>query len=577
VRATRLALLLPVLTYLGVAMLRRGNEPAGDEPRYLLLAESIVSDGDVEVKNNYAARGTSFPDVLVVKSSRGWYSVHNIGLPLLIAPAWFAGGTLGVKLFLTLVTGLMPLIVHRIVARLVPSWGWSLLVTLTISLGMPFADSADQIYPDLLSGLALLYAADYVIGRNAGIAATRLRFIAFVAIVGFLPWLHIKQAAPAVILLAGYLGLCPMERPFRRLALVAVLIGSLSALACYNHYAFGNSLGPYGTNEGLSIDIAKNMMMFCGLFWDQAQGMFLQQPFFLLGLAGLALMWRDVPRGVLWLALLGTSLVVPNCLHPHAYGGMSFAGRFAWSSVLLWCFPLAYSAQWLWANRPRTLVATCAASMALQVMLASGWLRGVDRLIQSMPDTPLWAYNSMYPALRDLLPFWHHADLLWRHGPNYAFLLFGAGLAVSGWLARGRRRAVWATITIASIIVHPLRAPAANWTPGSTLSGVPASEHSTGIFTILPWLVLKSGEYQVHVEYTAQAYESAPVGYLVVSFGADDTQIKELVPTGAEGGETWEYVQVNRRRGRKGAFVAVTYQGQGSIEVKRVSIEPLRR
>jgi hypothetical protein len=426
----RLTLLLPVLVYLGVGVLRRSDEPTGDEPRYLLLAESIARDGDVELENNYASRGRSLADVLVVKSSRGWYSVHSIGLPLLIAPAWFIGGTLGVKLFLTLLAGLVPVAVHRTVAGLVPSLGWSLLVTLTISLGMPFANSADQIYPDLPSGLMVLYAADFVIGRKVGIGATRLQFITFVAVVAFLPWLHVKQTAPAMVLFAGYLGLCGVERPFRRLASAAALIGSLSALACYNHHAFANPLGPYGTNEGLRIDFSKNVMMFCGLYWDQAQGMFLQQPFFLLGLAGLAPMWRDSRRGALWLALLMASLVIPNCLHPHVYGGMSFAGRFGWSSVLLWCIPLAHSAQWLWAYRPRLLMAVCMASLALQIWLASGWLRGADRLIQALWDAPLWAYNGMYPAIRDLLPFWHHEDLLWRHGPNYTFLLIGTGLAV---------------------------------------------------------------------------------------------------------------------------------------------------
>jgi hypothetical protein len=83
----------------------------------------------------------------------------------------------------------------------------------------------------------------------------------------------------------------------------------------------------------------------------------------------------------------------------------------------------------------------------------------------------------------------------------------------------------------------------------------------------------------MRVEYTAQADELEPVGYLVVGFGAiglDDAELKELVPTSVDGGEAWAYVHVNRRRGRKSAFIAVTYQGRGSIDVKRVSIEPLR-
>jgi len=568
----RLVLLFPAVAYVGIALHRRANPLFGDEPRYVAIAESIVRDGDVAVENNYTSLGFPWTEVCVVKSPRGYHSMHGLGLPLLIAPGWFVGGAPGVRIWLSLLTSLVPFIVYRVVAHRFPSPGWSLLVTLTISLGMPFADGADQIYPDLPSGLMLLYAANFVVGRSAGINATRLRFVAFVAIVAFLPCLHIKQAAPAFVLLVGYLGLCRMEHPIRRFVSAAVLIGSLSGLACYNHYAFANPLGPYGTNEGLCIDLPKNVMIFFGLHWDQAQGMFLQQPFFLLGLVGIGQMWRNSRRILIWLALLGASLLVPNCLHPNLYGGGSLAGRFAWSSVLLWCFPVSYAARRLFERSPRSLVATCAVCLLLQFWLAGSWLRGSDRLLQGCLDTPLWAYNGLYPALRDWLPFWHCWESQWQHGPNYTFLLFGALLWASSWLTRERCRAAWATMALVSLALHPLRAPDVSWVPWHTPSGAPA-----GVLAIVPSLLFKPGDYQVKVEYAAEAKGAAPVGKLHVGFVAPDGQVKDLPPTGSGGGECSELVHVNLRRACQCAFVAVLHQGPGAMMVKRISIEPPRR
>src|ERR687890_2775786 len=69
----------------------------GNEPHYLLTAASIVSDGDVDLRDEYATR-----------AYRDWYPYllerhgrltngqanepHGAGFPLLIAPAYAVGG-----------------------------------------------------------------------------------------------------------------------------------------------------------------------------------------------------------------------------------------------------------------------------------------------------------------------------------------------------------------------------------------------------------------------------------------------------------------------------------------------------
>ncbi|HWB14338.1 MAG TPA: hypothetical protein VG826_34250 [Pirellulales bacterium] len=111
----------------------------------------------------------------------------------------------------------------------------------------------------------------------------------------------------------------------------AALAASLALLGWYNHYAFGKATGPYG-NDGLEVQV-NNLVVFFGLHFDQSQGIFLQQPLWLLGLIGLGPMWCASRRRFLWWILMYAATIVPNTLHPNWYGGYSFVGRFGSTSV----------------------------------------------------------------------------------------------------------------------------------------------------------------------------------------------------------------------------------------------------
>src|SRR5687768_13874238 len=73
------------------------SDYAGDEPHYLLAAESLVEDGDVDVQNQYAAR--AYDDFYPYDLDRHGEETegrlnepHGLGLPVLIAPAYALGG-----------------------------------------------------------------------------------------------------------------------------------------------------------------------------------------------------------------------------------------------------------------------------------------------------------------------------------------------------------------------------------------------------------------------------------------------------------------------------------------------------
>ena len=91
--ATGLAILLPL------ALLAAGwSGVSGDEPHYLVVAHSLVVDGDIDVANEYHDRAYDavHPSALSPHSKPGLkpdsrYSMHGVGLPVLLAPAYALG------------------------------------------------------------------------------------------------------------------------------------------------------------------------------------------------------------------------------------------------------------------------------------------------------------------------------------------------------------------------------------------------------------------------------------------------------------------------------------------------------
>jgi hypothetical protein len=202
--------------------------------------------------------------------------------------------------------------------------------------------AATQVFPDLLSGVFL------AIGLiELGIIEKRRRFrtesILIVAIVAaFIPWLQIKNIAPAVVLtLVFSLTMIRFGRASysSRVAYGGLMIIGLSwlILRWYNLFYFGHLLGfPERPNrfgkQGLEYTL--------GLLLDRHQGLFVQVPFAIVGLIGLWTAKRKYPGAVgATVVALGAVLVLNGTYTINPYGGGSLAGRFMWTllpALLAW-------------------------------------------------------------------------------------------------------------------------------------------------------------------------------------------------------------------------------------------------
>jgi hypothetical protein len=557
----KLLFALPVLLYLAVALLwqSRSLYPMnGDEPHYLLITDSLVRDRDVLVENNYLI-DTPVQQVTPVRLSdpvhfekhvHNQFSVHNLGLPFILALPYAIAGVIGAKIFMVLLAGLWPLLLYRALFQITESQAWSALIAFTLALGLPFVAASNQIYPDLLGGLIVLYVTEKIFGILQGKdepSSLLTPKIWIGALIAFLPWLHIRLIAPAIVLLLGYTyaqSRRPESRPIRRQSLVLIVIvaGSIILLGAYNQVAFGNPLGPYEKNS-LSFDVGKVGMIFLGLHWDQSQGMFMQQPLLLMGLIGIVPLIKGNKQGAALLAVLYLTILLPNAMHTNWYGGFSFVGRFGWTAVALWIFPLAYTVRFLLKQSELSVLLLCLASILLQGWLAAGWLfRDLFLLNQKLP---LWAMRSFYDSTGLLLrlPTFKDFNLYLKQPSNYVFVLLGLLLVATGWLwQRGSLRLigrVWIVALVLGIGIVMIAPPAiSSWTltaselksqNGTTeKTGEAATEKDgAGSFILSPSVLLLSGNYEVTLDYEYENRAGLPAAHCDIVYGPEQKLVAD--------------------------------------------------
>jgi NAD+ kinase len=130
--------------------------PQGDEPHYLVMAQSLLSDGDLDLRDEFARReyapffaGTLQPHTSPRSPAGRIYSVHTPGLAALLLPAYALGGYTGARLFMSALAALTAVLVYRLVrdASVDPAaaaGAWAIC-----ALTPPLAFYAVALYPEV--------------------------------------------------------------------------------------------------------------------------------------------------------------------------------------------------------------------------------------------------------------------------------------------------------------------------------------------------------------------------------------------------------------------------------------------
>jgi hypothetical protein len=412
------------------------SDYGGDEPHYLLAAESIVSDGDIDIADQRAERAW-----------RDWYPYeleqhgrtqpngqvnepHGIGFPLLIAPAYAIAGPKGVEVFLALIAALAFVLAAALARRLVPE-PWATGGVAAVALSAPAVAYGATIYPELTAGAALAGAA--LLALRVRERPSLREAVLAGALVGVLPWLGTKYLIPGLPILAATCWW--LIRRGRRLAAVfaaEALGASLIAYVTVNEALYGGPTpysadvaGETATDAAFPLGYAERLPRLVALWIDRGYGLLRWAPVVALVFAAVWLLWRSrrerLARAVpevrdreaaaeLMLLVCAGQVVVAAFGAPTMYG-FWFPGRH-----LMAALPVAAAlAAWSLRHFPRTGAALTALSALTTVWLVANRVDWVDPDSQApwgplVDAFPLYGVDS---AWADAVAAGAMAGLLW--------------------------------------------------------------------------------------------------------------------------------------------------------------------
>jgi hypothetical protein len=422
------------------------SEYGGDEPHYLLAAQSLVHDGDLDVRDDYADREYEefYPYTLDThgrETDGRLHEPHGIGFPALIAPAYAIGGAAGVELFLAALAALAVALAYRLALRVVPD-PWALGASLAVGLSPPFIAYGSAVYPELTAGALLAGAALLALGLDVR-PRGREAFACF-ALLGLLPWLGTKFLVAGIVV--GYVAVRALWRARKRVLAVGAVELSLFSVAFYvaiNEAIYGGPTpyaadvpGESATDASFPGGYLERAYRLVALFIDRQYGLLRWAPVFLLAFVGLLQLWRShrdrlaraVPQvreielsGDLCAAVLGAQLLVGAFLAPTMFG-FWFPPRH-----LLAALPLAVPLVALGLrHHPRVGSLLGALTLVASVWLYVDVSTGSGSLVTDRPDAP-------FGPLTELLP-------LFEPGGGWPYwLAAGVGVALALLVARETR------------------------------------------------------------------------------------------------------------------------------------------
>jgi hypothetical protein len=354
------------------------DDYTGNEPHYLLAAESLDHDADVDVLNQYRERGV---DPQGKRTKGRLNEPYGIGFPLLILPAYALGGDKGVELFLAAVAALGLALAYRLALGAAPD-PWALGAAAAVGLSPPMLAYSTAVYPELTAGTLLAGAALLALRLDER-PGWRPGFGCFLML-GALPWLGVRFVPAGIVV--GVVAARALWRSRRRTLTIGAVEVSLFSVALLVGIdeALYDGPTPYSAADSATgasgvADYLGRLPRLVTLFIDPDFGLLRWAPLFALAFVGLWWLSRSrrdhLARAVAQLhateltaglcaAVLAVQLAVAVLLAPQAHGEW-FAGRH-----LIPALPLATPLVALGLRRlPRAGVA-----LALLTVGVSAWL-----------------------------------------------------------------------------------------------------------------------------------------------------------------------------------------------------------
>jgi hypothetical protein len=313
----------------GAARVQLEVGPQGDEPHYLMVADSLLLDGDLRLERDYAAgRYSAYADGPLsphyrVRGREGEiYSLHAVGLSLLILPAQALGGYPAVSFFMALLAALLAREVRELLRESLADESVAEGFAWTAALSPPLLSYAGLVFTEVPAALAVVLVIRH--GRAPDLAVPKC--IALGAALAFLPWLNVRYV-PLAVVLAAYL-LVGRPRARAAIAWLAPGLASAVALAAYHHalYGFWDPRRVYGRRPEWSVGGVPEGLQ--GLLLDQEFGLLAYAPVYALAVPGLVSLLRRERRLAVTAVALGATTLLTAAAWPMWRGGFNPPARF---------------------------------------------------------------------------------------------------------------------------------------------------------------------------------------------------------------------------------------------------------
>jgi len=338
----------------------------GDEPFYLLTAQSLASDGDLDLTDEYRnGEERRFWDgsVPLWKQMEPMpdgrlLAPHDPGLPLLVLPAYRLGGLPAVQRFLVLVWAAAMALAAALARRAgAPDWA-AVLGAVVVGVGAPGVVYASQVYPEGPAALCVGLALWAVTGG-------RPRPLLLATSLAVLAWLGVKYVPIGAVVAVAWAWRFRRDR--RALAVAALPLAVAGVHYLWWHLHTFGGLTPYSTNvvwagEGTATILDRHLAL--GGRTYRLYGLFIDARFGLLR-------WLPAATLAAWGVRRRTAL------HGMVLGAAVLLGTFVWITIMGWWFParpliVAFPALVVLialgaARLPRTAVVLSAWSLAISI------------------------------------------------------------------------------------------------------------------------------------------------------------------------------------------------------------------
>jgi len=407
--------------------------PSGDEPHYLVIAQSLWRDGDLKIQNNHQ-RGDYreyYPDGLephyLTRGKDGEiYSIHPVGLAVLLAPIYALGGYKGSVLAIILMGAAAAALAWRWTVKISNAPGAATFAWAAVALSAPFMFNTFTIYPEIPAGLAVMFALWTAIESRS-----LLQWIVAGVAIASLPWLSTKYAPMSAALLLVAANRLRQKEPATFLrssklwAVIAIYAISLAGWFAFFYVIWGKPLpmAPYGSmvqTTPLNLRFGAP-----GLFFDQEYGLLAYAPVYILAATGLYQMWRaggELRQQAIEVTLIFAALLGSVGAFAIWWGGTSAPARPIASGLPLLMLPMAIAFRSAPLSSPRR---------AAQHLLL--WISIGIAVTLAIGENGLLLANGR-DGTSALLDYWSPRWDLWTLAPTFV---------APGWTLRGWMHMTW--------------------------------------------------------------------------------------------------------------------------------------